>query len=235
MIVRSLFMLLLALAGLSVFLSPASAQVVTDDTSGGPAIVYKLTFEVTGESINFRPFQGGYYIAPIEGGAGTLLLTRQTGKEKTYYSFTNFGQLFLAKSGSKRKAVISTSTGSQLIDFGSVSTTALFAIGDASETKELKTASTEGSVFYAEELTGYSVSADSETDLPFASNSASDVGVAGATILRAKLDQARTEDSLKRNLTVLTALAEIILELTDGGYTNGLNETDTGDASAATR
>ena len=223
MISRSAFSLLLALAGLSIFFSPAQAQQVVEDTSGGPAIVYKLTFEVTGDSINFRPFQGGYYIAPIEGGAGTLLLTRQTGKQKTYYAFTSFGQLFLAKSGSKRKAVISTSTGSQLVDFGSISTTALFAIGDANETKELKTASTEGNVFYAEELTGYSVSADSETDLPFASNAASDVGVAGATTLRAKLDQARTEDALKRNLTVSATLALITADLAESGYTDGLD------------
>ena len=227
MIVRSLFPLLLALAGLSIFLSPASAQnngAATTTSAAGPVIVYRLTFEVTGETINFRPFQNGYYVAPVQGGVGTLILTRQTGNEKSYYTYNNFGELFLAKNGSKRKAVISattTSTGSSSTNANAVSTTTLFAIGDASETKELDTAAVSGDVYFADELTGYAVSADSETDLPF-SGSGSDIGVAGATALLAKLDQSRTDAGQKQNFTVLEAVTALIADLTESGYTDGL-------------
>ena len=48
----------------------------------GQLVVYKLTFDVAGETINYRPYQGGFYVAPIEGGTGTRSLTLTTGGVK---------------------------------------------------------------------------------------------------------------------------------------------------------
>src|SRR5262245_59993828 len=50
---------------------------VTSDTTG-PIAVYRLTFQKTGDSINYRPYDGGFYVAPVEGGAGSLILTLTT-------------------------------------------------------------------------------------------------------------------------------------------------------------
>ncbi|WP_156346455.1 hypothetical protein [Verrucomicrobium spinosum] len=49
--------------------------------------VYRLSFEQTGDSINYRPYQNGYYIAPIQGGEGTLILTLVTGNTKQYFTY----------------------------------------------------------------------------------------------------------------------------------------------------
>ena len=77
--------------------------------SSSALVVYKLTFEVAGETINYRSYQGGYYIAPIEGGTGSLILTLTTGGVKTFYTYANFGELFVAVKGDDRKVVLDVS------------------------------------------------------------------------------------------------------------------------------
>ena len=48
-------------------------------------VVYKLNFDQAGETINYRPYQGGYYVAPVNGGTGSLILTLTTGGVKNYF------------------------------------------------------------------------------------------------------------------------------------------------------
>ena len=182
-------------------------------------VVYKLTFEVSGETINYRPYQGGYYVAPIEGGTGSLILTLTTGGVKTFYTYANFGELFVAVKGSKRKVVLSATAAN------TVSTTTFFAIGTADQRRHLETRSSDGDVFSAEVLRGYAVSADSEQDLPYGSSSANDIGVAGVSYLTARLDDGLTEDSINNNRTLSAAVTEIQTMLTEDGYTNGSSTT----------
>jgi hypothetical protein len=178
-------------------------------------LVYKLTFEAAGESINYRPFTGGYYVAPVTGGSGSLILTRVTGDTRLYYDYENFGELFLALKGSNRKAVISATATND------VSATTFYAIGDANEKMSISTAALEGNTFVATTLKGYAVSADSERDLPYASANANDIGVAGASYMTARLDEAFSEKA-KDEAASLSATVDEILELLAGqSYTDG--------------
>ncbi len=202
--------------------SSASAQtpVPSDNLNAatvntGPMLVYKLSFEPAGETINYSPFTGGYYVAPITGGPGSLILTRATGNNRQYFDYANFGELFLALKNTNRKAVISATAANN------VSSTTFYAIGDANDKVEIATASLEGSTFVASTLKGYAVSADSERDLPFASSTASDIGVAGASYLTAKLDTSFSEKAKDNAASLSGTVAEILDLLASQNYTDG--------------
>lgn len=193
----------------------------------GQLVIYKLTFDVAGETINYRPYQGGFYVAPIEGGAGTLILTLTTGGQKQFYQYANFGELFVAVKGENRKVVLSATAAN------TVSTTTFFAIGTANDEKEVETRSSDGKIFIAKELKGYAVSADSERDLPYASSSPTDIGVAGVSYLRALIDDRRTDDAIKNSRTLTDQVTLLTTNLTDDGYVNGQTTTATGTGTAA--
>ncbi len=184
-------------------------------------VVYRLTFEVAGETINYRPYQSGYYIAPINGGTGSLILTLSTGGTKQFYTYASFGELFVAVKGSVRKTVFSATAAN------TVSTTTFYAIGSADDKIFIETRSAESQVFVAKELKGYAVSADSERDLPYASSSPNDIGVAGASYLRAIYDEGRTKDAIKNDRSLTDQVTIIQTELTEQGFINGLTTTTT--------
>ena len=206
--------------------STTAATTTTTTTSTGTMAVYRLTFSPAGESINYRPYQGGYYIAPIMGGTGSLILTLTTGGQKRFYTYANFGELFVAVKGQDRKTVLSAAASN------SVSTTTFYAIGDADEKMDVESRSAESDVYVAKLLTGYSVSADSERDLPFASASASDIGVAGASFLRCTLDEGLTKDAIKQSRILSAEVTEIQTQLTEKGYVHGSATTATGGGTA---
>lgn len=198
----------------------------TSTTDSGPLGVWQLKFEQTGDSINYRPYQGGFYIAPAEGGAGTLILTLATGSLKQYFTYTSFGDVFVGIKGSTKKMVFSATAAS------SVSTTAFYAIGVADKEIPLDSTSRNvtGSVMLASKMTGYAVSADSEKDLPYAGSGTS-VGVAGASILTAKLDESLTHNGNSKNNSVSQEVTDIHAILAKAGYTDGTKATGTGGTS----
>ena len=193
----------------------------TSNITSSALAVYKLTFEVAGETINYRPYQGGYYIAPIQGGTGSLILTLTTGGVKNFYTYANFGELFVAVKGENRKVVLSATAAN------TVSTTTFFAIGTANDRKKLETRSFDGDVFVASLLKGYAVSADSEKDLPYGSSSANDIGVAGVSYLRATLDDGLTDDAINNNRSLAAEVTAVQTQLTTDGYTSGSSTTAT--------
>ena len=198
-------------------LGSAQTGTTTTTTSSGPVAVYRLAFKVTGDTINYQPYQNGYYVAPISGGGGvgSLILTKIIGGQRQYFTYANFGELFVAMHGEKRKAVITCTAAN------SVSTTTFFAIGETDDEMEVKTAGANSTVFVATRLDGYAVSADSERDLPFASSTAADVGVAGACTLAARLDNTMTEDAIKQGRTLATQITDIQTRLKADGYVDG--------------
>ena len=209
--------------------TPSGSGVVggtTSTTDAGPLGVWKLTFEQTGDSINYRPYQGGYYVAPAEGGAGTLILTLVSGSLKQYYTYASFGDVFVGVKGSTKKMVFSATAAS------SVSTTAFYAIGTADKEISLdgNSRNATGSVLLASKMTGYAVSADSEKDLPYA-GSGNSVGVAGASILTAKLDDSLTHNGNSKNNSVSEEVTDLQAILTKAGYVDGTKATTTGGAT----
>ena len=202
--------------------TPVSTTAATTTTfTTSAVVVYKLTFENSGDNINYRPYQGGYYIAPLQGGTGSLILLLTTGGVKNFYTYANFGELFVAVKNTDRKAVLSATAAN------TVSTTTFFAIGDANDQRHIETRSSDSDVWVAKLLKGYAVSADSEKDLPYGSSSATDIGVAGVSFLRASLDEGMTQDAILNNRTVATQVTDIQTQLTADGYTSGTGTTTT--------
>lgn len=191
-------------------------------------VVYKLNFDQAGETINYRPYQGGYYVAPVNGGTGSLILTLTTGGVKNYYTYANFGELFVAVKADSRKAVLSATAAN------TVSTTTFFAIGSADERLQLTTRSSDGDIFVARTLTGYAVSADSERDLPYASASATDIGVAGVSYLRATFDEGLTTQAIDGNVALAAEVTALQTQLTAQGYKNGLSTTTAASGTTGT-
>lgn len=200
---RLLLPLVLCVAGLC---STASAQLV----------VYKLDFEATGESINYRSYESGYYIAPMTGGTGSLILMLTTGGVKQYFTYEDFGELFVALNGSDRKVVFSATAAN------TVSTTTFYAIGNATQQVAVETRAANSQIYIAPKLSGYSVSADSERDLPFSSAGSSDVGVAGAAFLTARYDEGRTTFANNQSRTLADEVTLTEEFLVSKGYIDGL-------------
>lgn len=182
----------------------------------GQVIVYRLSFTPTGDSINYRPYQGGYYIAPLSGGYGTLILTLQTGKARQYFTYASFGSIFAASSsgGKKKKMVLSATTTND------ISTTTFYAIGDLTETVKSDNRNISAEVHVAKTMKGYAVSADNEKDLVF-NGTGTAVGVAGASVLTATYDESLTNLALDKNQTVATEVTAVQALLKKSGYTDG--------------
>src|SRR4051812_33738227 len=107
--------------------SHALGQTTTTTTTSGPVAVFRLSFEKTGDSINYRPYQNGYYIAPIEGGSGSLILTLVTAGVRQYFKYEVFGEVFVAVKGKEKRMVLSPTATND------VSTTVFYAIGDTNK------------------------------------------------------------------------------------------------------
>lgn len=206
----TLWMLLLVAAGLMV-VPEGRAQVV----------VYRLDFQQIGESINYRPYLFGYYVAPMAGGSGSLILTQAAGTQKQYYTYDNFGELFVAVKGDTKKVVFSASATNE------VSTTVFYALGTADKEYEVEDRNLQGRVKVAKRLSGYALSADSEQDLPFYGTGAS-VGVAGASELVARLDEANTNRAVQEKLDVNDTVDVVINLLTRAGFVNGRQQNQGG-------
>lgn len=187
----------------------------------GQVIVYRLSFAQTGDSINYRPYQGGYYVAPLSGGVGTLILTLQTGSKKQYFTYASFGSVFAATSGKKKRMVLSATTTND------ISTTTFYAIGELTDTLKSDNRNISAEVSVAKTMKGYSVSADNEKDLVFTGTGTA-IGVAGASILTATLDETLTNVAMDKNQTVALEVTTIQNILKKGGYTDGKATTGTG-------
>jgi hypothetical protein len=213
-LMRSFSRIVPSLCLLGVVLLCGSLHAQTTGTSSCPVAVYRLSFEETGDSVNYRPYQNGYYIAPINGGSGSLILTLITGNQRQYFAYEAFGELFVAVDGKEKKMVLSATAAND------VSTTVFYAIGKTEKEIEVESRNAVSKVKVAEKMSGFAVSADSEKDLPFAGAGTS-VGVAGVSILTAKLDETLTNVAIRDNVSVATEVDEILDILEASGYVDG--------------
>ncbi len=173
-------------------------------------LVYRI--EILKESgINYEPFQGGFFAAPLLGGSGTFLLTSTDGA-RTFTEAANSGRLFTAVDGKEKKAVISATTGGENTAQG-----ALVAIGKIDHQINVKSPTVSLSIRVADSLSGTAVSADDEST---ASAPASDgsIGSAGVSQLRMVLDEPQTNHANKQGLSLAQTVAELALELGRQGY-----------------
>src|SRR5262249_36273246 len=104
------------------------ATLLLTATSYSQVAVYRLSFSKLGTTINYKAYQDGYYVAPIGGGAGALILLQTTGgSNKVFYTFTNFGQSFIASSAGSQMMVISA------VSSSTAANTTLYAIGPVNQ------------------------------------------------------------------------------------------------------
>ena len=225
----------LFVGALAVFTAPVGAQTSTPTTTttlpdlsflppvitGGPTIVYQLTFEAEEGGINYLPYESGYYVAPSAGGSGTLIVTKSKGLSKSVYTFTDFGELFVAQDGSKRRAVISCTAASN------VSTTAFFAIGETTDTLKGDDPDISGDVYYAPTLNGWAISADSQADQLFVGSASTDSGVAGSSKVTFTFDDADTNNAAATRLSVAAIVKLIQTRMTSRGFTLATQNTPT--------
>lgn len=199
--------LLLSLAALS----SAQAQV----------LIYKLDFRKD-KGINYHPFTGGYFIAPLLGGSGTFLLT-STEDERVYMEASDGGRLFTAISGGgDKKAVISASLGA------GTAMGALVALGDINHTVHVRGPTYTLDARVAKSLTGMSVSADDESEAEGPALNGS-IGAAGFSEIKINLDEEETNRANYKGQSLSQASEAIRLMLERQGFHNADGDDDDGD------
>lgn len=146
-VIRSLFLLLLVLAGLHLAPS-ANAQVV----------VYRLEFKHQ-DGFNVDYYTGGYLAAPLLGGTGNFILTAIENGRRVLDASPGSGTYFLARSGDKRYNVVSATIGNGA---DSSANGSYVASGEAKRTINIVTPTGTYKIKLATVLKGESLAADDE-------------------------------------------------------------------------
>lgn len=206
--------LLLTAVALLLFTAAAHAQV----------LVYKLDFNHD-KGVNYHPFTGGYFVAPILGGEGSFLLT-STRDERVYLESSGGGRLFTAVSRGERKAVISASTG------GGSASGALVALGEINHTVVVRGPTYSLDARVARSLNGTAVSADDESSMQEPAQDGS-LGSAGISELKITLDEEETNRANRREAGVDQTMEQLKLELEREGFHN-VNDDDGNDGDQET-
>ena len=204
---------LLALVAFLTFALPGSslAQLETDDlidvvpeaVNELPLVVYTMRFEKEGDSVNFRPFIGGFFVAPAAGGPGTMILRATSDGETGYRVLPNFGELFVSRERGTVRSVLRAGQDT------ATETSAFVAFGEVDEKLRVETPTVTAEVEVARVLMGMMIIADSERDLPFAGFQL-DQGSVGFTKLTLRFDP-RTRQ-WNRNLTTRDEVVAAIVD-----------------------
>jgi hypothetical protein len=242
-ILQTLALTCVSLAFLAV---SATAQTATTpkSTAGNKsrAIVYHLTFTPNGTSINFRNYTNAYYVAdvPTASGGGTLILMQVVGGTRTYYTYEDFGGLFIAIKGNDRKGVMvgskTTASTTTTTTAATATTTAsgatqnitLYGIGDAKDKIDSENPAFPNSeMLIPKTLEGTAIFVDSQEDFPFAFAAGENVGTAGQLTLTARYDEGMSANSLQKNLTRNAVVSSIWDLLKGQNYVDGSAATTT--------
>lgn len=177
-----------------------------------PLVVYTMRFEKEGESVNFRPFIGGFFVAPAAGGQGTMILRATSDGVTGYRVLQNFGELFVSRERGTVRTVLRAGRDTD------TETSAYVAFGEVDETLRVETPTVRAEVEVARVLRGMMVIADSERDLPFAGFQL-DSGSVGFADLTLRLDP-RTRQWNRDLKTRDEVVAEILENLERRGDIN---------------
>lgn len=201
------------------FLLPI-AFVIFAQMSMAQVAVYRIEFKDLGDSINFQEFEQGYYVVPAQGGSGNLVLTSYEGALRTYFPVDNFGTAFFATERDRTRMVISMANASDAVN------TSIVAHGKLATTLRSTTVSTTTKARVARVLRGFSLSADSEQDVPFEGDEV-DTGVVGFSEVKFILEQDQTNRANQAGETADETFTRLVEELESRGFVNPDNDTDT--------
>ena len=130
----------------TLFTALLAALILHTTAAQAQVLVYRISFS-DAHGINYDSFTGGYFAAPLLGGAGTFLLTSNQGARILTQS-DGGGRLFTAVSGEEKKSVIAAQTGS------GTAGGAMVALGDINHTLQVQSPIATISIRVAKILTG---------------------------------------------------------------------------------
>lgn len=185
------------------------AQTFAASKAGAQVLVYRL--EILKEhGINYHPFEGGFFAAPLLGGAGSFLLTSTDGA-RTFTQSDTSGRLFTAVDGDEKKAVISATTGS------GTAHGAMVATGPIDHQLTVNGPTVNLNIRVANSLSGAAVSADDESTASAPATDGS-IGSAGVSQIRFVLDEPQTKHANNHGLSLAQTVADLALELQRQGF-----------------
>ncbi len=191
------------------FTALLAALILHTTAAHAQVLVYRISFS-DAHGINYESFNGGYFAAPLLGGAGTFLLTSNDGARILTQS-DGGGRLFTAVSGGEKKSVIAAQTG------GGTAGGAMVALGDINHTLQVQSPIATISIRVAKILTGTAVSADDESTTTDAPTDGS-LGSAGFSQVHFTLDEAQTKAANQAGKSLSQALEQLKLQLEREGY-----------------
>ena len=179
-------------------------------------LVYELRFTPDEESINFSFYTGAYMIAPVQGGAATIILTTEEGGQRVYAVSESGGKFFVAANQRTKKAAFSA------IAQRGTAQAFYSASGYLNRSLLLDSPSGARSWRVAEEINGRFMAADDESSVGPADDGS--FGMTGSARIKGQLREDLTLNTTQ-NYTTLTDATTYILELLEKyGYSPDAGE-----------
>tara|TARA_R110002096_G_scaffold403766_4_gene601386 strand:- start:26776 stop:27459 length:684 start_codon:yes stop_codon:yes gene_type:complete len=207
---KTAFVPLAFLIGLmsSICLSSAYSQVV----------VYNIDFDKVGPSANYRSYDRGFLVMPLDGGDVDFIFQFQVGSTRYFVEASEFGTYYITTEDDEREGVVANATTSNTpINFfmaiGDLNTTVRATVTTTDETSNVTTA-TKVSQKVPNKLEGYILTADPSGAGVFDANS----GAAGASEMTATLDAVRTNTANLQQLTIAETVASLVESLELAGW-----------------
>lgn len=199
---------------------------ISSQSLDAQVLVYKIDYNQS-KGINYHPFEGGYFIAPVLGGAGSFLLTSTDGPH-TFTVSSNGGKLFTAVTGGgDKKAVMAATTGS------GTATGSMVAAGDINHTLSITSPTQTLTVRVAKKLTGTAISSDDESKVTAPAIDGS-IGSAGTSEIHLTLDEDQTNLANHHALSISQTVDQIKLLLGQTGFVDLASTTATAPTTGTT-
>lgn len=180
-------------------------------------LVYEMHFAPEEESLNFSFYSGSYMIAPVQGGAATLVLTTEDGGNRFYAVSESSGKFFVAANRRTKKAAFSATA------LRGTAQAFYSASGYLNRSLLLDSPTGARSWRIAEALDGRFMAADDESAAGPAADGS--FGMVGSARIKGKLREDLTLNATHSAQTLTEATTYILELLEKYGYTPDAGET----------
>lgn len=173
-------------------------------------LVYELRFQEQEGSVNFSFYTGAYVIAPIDGGAASVVFTTENGGA-VYAVSENSVRYFIAASGGARKAVLSA------VAINGTAQAFYSASGSLNGTVDYLAEGVNRAASVATELDGTLLASDDESEASAPAEDGS-LGMIGRATIQGTLRQDLTQIANSESATMSDAVGLIVGLLEKYGY-----------------
>ncbi len=214
----------------------ALALAVLPIAANGQVVVYNVDFDAAGPSANYRGYDSGFFVMPLNGGNVDFVLQFQEGSTRYFVQAPELGTYFIATEGNERQGVIANATGTGtpvnfFMALGELDTTVSANISSTDAATNVTTTTRETAQL-PKRLEGFILTADPSGAGIFDANS----GAAGASEISAAIDLVRTNSANLQGQTEQEVVAEIVAALERAGqqeFVVEIEEETEPDANAA--